>query len=76
MVRSVAFHVVGDQRLTCENCERRVERLLRKMEGVRQVRAAARDQRIEVLIDTAVVDVPQLTEQLRVAGYDTSDAAL
>ena len=76
MVRSVTFHVVGDQRLTCENCERRVERLLRKMEGVRQVRAAARDQRIEVLIDTAMVDVPQLTEQLRVAGYDASDAAV
>ncbi len=72
MVKSVTFHVVGDQRLVCENCERRVERLFRKLEGVRQVRAQAGDQCIEVLVDTAVIDLPQLTEQLRVAGYDAS----
>ena len=72
MLKSITFHVVGDQRLACENCERRVERLLRQMEGVRQARAEAADQRIEVLVDTTIVSVPQLAEQLRVAGYDAS----
>lgn len=75
MVQSVTFEVVGDQRLACESCERRVERFLRTMQGVRQVRAEARQQRVEVLLDTGVLDVPRVAERLREAGYETRVAS-
>lgn len=72
MVKSVTLEVVGDQRLACENCERRVERLLKGVQGVRQVRADALNQRVDVLLETASVDVPGVTERLREAGYETN----
>ena len=48
MFKSMSFEVIGDQRLHCESCEQRVERLLKALQGVGQVRAQARIQRIEV----------------------------
>ena len=36
MLKSITFEVVGDQRLTCEGCEQRVERLLKTLQGVGQ----------------------------------------
>lgn len=71
MVKSVTFEVVGDQQLACENCERRVERLLKGLEGVKQVRAEAHSQRVDVLMDTASVDSRTIAERLREAGYET-----
>lgn len=37
MLKSVIFEVIGDQRLFCDGCERRVEGLLKALQGVRQV---------------------------------------
>ena len=72
MVQSVTFEVVGDQRLACEDCERRVERLLKTMRGVKKARAEAKSQRVEVLLDTGVLTVETVAERLRDAGYETS----
>jgi len=71
MFKSVTFEVIGDQRLVCGGCEQRVERLLKALEGVRQVRARAHNQRIEVLLDTAVLNATAIAEQLGMAGYET-----
>ncbi len=71
MLKSITFEVVGDQRLTCEGCEQRVERLLKTLQGVGQVRAQARNQRIEVLFDTAVLEATAIAERLGKAGYET-----
>ena len=71
MLKSVTFEVIGDQRLHCESCERRVERLLKALQGVGQVRAHAHNQRIEVLFDTAVLEATALAERLGEAGYET-----
>ncbi|MBA3256329.1 MAG: heavy-metal-associated domain-containing protein [Pyrinomonadaceae bacterium] len=71
MFRSVTFEVIGDQILHCESCERRVERLLKPLQGVSKVRAQARNQRIEVLFDNAVLDEAAITERLGNAGYQT-----
>lgn len=71
MLKSITFEVVGDQRLTCEGCEQRVERLLKTLQGVGQVRAQARDQRIEVLFDTAMLESNAIAERLGEAGYRT-----
>jgi len=72
MFKSVTFEVIGDQRLNCEKCEQRVARLLTPVQGVRQVRAQALDQRIEVLFDTATVEPAALAECLGEAGYETN----
>ncbi|QDL36444.1 heavy-metal-associated domain-containing protein [Rhodoferax sediminis] len=71
MFKSVTFEVIGDQHLNCEKCEQRVARLLTPLHGVRQVRAQALDQRIEVLFDTATVELSALAELLGEAGYQT-----
>ena len=71
MFKSITFEVIGDQRLNCEKCEQRVARLLAPLQGVRQVRAQARDQRIEVLIDTTAVEPATLAKHLGEAGYET-----
>ncbi|WP_434782610.1 heavy-metal-associated domain-containing protein [Ferrovum myxofaciens] len=71
MFKSVTFEVIGDQRLNCEKCEQRVARLLTPLQGVRQVRAQALDQRIEVLFDTVAVEAAVIAERLGEAGYQT-----
>ena len=70
MYRSVIFEVVGDQRIFCDGCERRVEGLLKSLPGVRQVRAQARNQRIEVLFDATALDTDAITAGLAKAGYE------
>lgn len=71
MFKSITFEVIGDQRITCEGCEERIERLLKAVPGVRQVRAHSHDQRIEVLFDTAELETTAIVERLGVAGYQT-----
>ena len=71
MLKSVTFEVVGVQRLACEGCEERVENALKTLPGVEQVRARARNQRIEVLFDTTMLDPTTIGEHLGKAGYQT-----
>jgi len=71
MFKSITFEVVGDQRLNCEKCEQRVARLITPLRGVRQVRATALDQRIEVWFDTAATESAVITACLGEAGYET-----
>lgn len=75
MLKSVTFEVTGEQRLHCEECEQRVARLLKTVDGVGQVRAQADRQRIDVLFDTAVLDAASIAGRLSEAGYDTKVAA-
>lgn len=70
MLQSITLEVAGDLRLVCEGCEQRVERMLKALRGVDQVRARARNQRIEVLFDTAVLEPSTIVEQIRKAGYE------
>ncbi|MGA9725262.1 MAG: heavy metal-associated domain-containing protein [Candidatus Binatus sp.] len=70
MFKSVTFEVVGEPRLHCENCEQRVERMLMGVTGVKQVRAQARDQRIEVLFDSSALQPAAIAERLDQAGYE------
>ena len=70
MFKSITFEIIGEQQLHCESCEQRVERLLKGVQGVGQVRAQAKNQRIEVLFDTAVLDAKAIAERLGEAGYE------
>lgn len=71
MLKTVTFEVIGDQRLACQGCEEGVEDLLKTLQGVKQVRAQARNQRIEVLFDAAALDAAAIAEGLAKAGYKT-----
>ncbi len=71
MFKSITFEVIGDQRLVCEGCKERVEHVLKALQGVGQVRAQARNQRIEVLFDTVVLDAAAIAERIAKAGYQT-----
>jgi copper chaperone CopZ len=71
MFRSITFEVIGSQQLVCAGCEERVEDLLKGLEGVSQVRAQARKQRIDVLFDTAKLDATAIAVRLSQAGYET-----
>lgn len=70
MLKMVTFEVIGEKRLHCEGCERRVERTLKTLEGVGQVRASAESQQIEVLFDTAALDANFVAERIGKAGYE------
>jgi copper chaperone CopZ len=72
MFKSITFEITGSQRLACAGCEERVEDLLKGLQGVGQVRAQARKQRIEVLFDTARLDATAIAERLNQAGYETT----
>ncbi|MBX9625536.1 MAG: heavy-metal-associated domain-containing protein [Gemmataceae bacterium] len=71
MFKSITFEVTGDQRLACEGCEQRVERVLKALPGVGTVRAKAQNQTIQVLYDAAVVDAAAVAERIAKAGYQT-----
>lgn len=75
MLKTVTFEIIGDQRLACQGCEERVEDVLKTVQGVKQVRARARNQSIEVLFDTAVLESSAIAERLHLAGYQTTIAA-
>lgn len=74
MFKSVTFEVIGDQRIACEGCEQRIEGLLKALPGVGTVRVRARNQRIEVLFDSATLDAGTIAERLSEAGYKTVEA--
>jgi copper chaperone len=71
MFKSVTLEVTDALRLNCEKCEQRVARLLTTLQGVRQVRAQALDQRIEVLFDATKLEPATLAACLGNAGYET-----
>lgn len=72
MVKSITFEITGTERLACEGCEQRVERLLKALPGVRQVRAKATVQTVEVLFDTALLEPSAIAERINKAGYQTA----
>jgi len=71
MFKSITFEVIGDQQLVCEGCEERVERVLKTLPGVGKVRAQARNQQVDVLFDSAVLDAAAIAERIARAGYQT-----
>ena len=71
MFKTITFEVTGDQKLACEGCEQRVQNALKALPGVGQVRASARNQRVEVLFDTAKLDPDAIAERMGKTGYQT-----
>ena len=74
MLSSTIFELVGGRRLHCEGCERRLERALKGLQGVRRVRADASSQRVEVLFDAAVLDSAAIAKRFAKAGYEARES--
>jgi copper chaperone len=74
MLKSITFEVVGDQRIVCDGCEQRIEKLLKSVEGVDKARASMKNQRIDVLFDAARLDAGAIAERLENAGYEVTVA--
>lgn len=75
MLKSLAYHVVGDPRMHCTSCEQRVVRMLTSLPGIRTARADASRQRIEVLFDSDTLKEAAIIECFGLLGYTTEPAA-
>ena len=71
MFKSITFEVIGDQKLVCEGCQERLEHAVKTLQGVGQVRAHARNQRVKVLFDGRVLDANAIAKRIGEAGYQT-----
>ncbi len=72
MTSSTEFTVIGEEKLHCEGCEQRVDRALKRLDGVREVRTSHRSQRIEVGYDLERISEVQLRERLESFGYEVA----
>lgn len=70
MNKSITLEVTGEQKIVCEGCEERVQGIIKTLQGVSKVRAHARTQRIEVLLDMSVLEPSAIVEKLSKAGYE------
>lgn len=72
MTMLIAFKVIGDEKIHCSGCETRIGFALRRLPGVRDVRASAKSQGIAVTIDPEEVDPEQVRARLHELGYEVA----
>lgn len=72
MTRSVEFTVTGELRIHCASCEQRIERALRQVKGVQDVRASGENQQVLATIDVGQVGPERLREKLHELGYEVA----
>ena len=70
MTETIDFTVTGEQTIHCASCEQRIGKALRRLDGVQDVRASARTQRVEVRFDAQQVQADQLRAKLEQLGYE------
>ena len=75
MLKPIILEVVGPQQIVCEGCQERVESALKTLNGVKKVRASSRNQRVEVLLDTALVKPAAVVQKLGAAGFQARVAS-
>ena len=69
MSETIAYKVTGDETIHCEACEQRIGNVLRRLRGVRDVKASAHTQQVQVTIDPAQVRAEQVKAMLEQIGY-------
>lgn len=72
MANTTEFTVTGERKIHCEGCEQQINRALRRLSGVEEVRASADDQRVEVTLDPERVEEEQVRERLELLGYEVT----
>ena len=69
MAENVTLQVEG---MTCTGCEQRVDKVLRRMDGVREATADHRTGQVRVCFDPAVIDRAALEARIDTAGYQVT----
>lgn len=72
MTTHIEFQVIGDEKIHCSGCETRIGFALRRLSGVRDVRASAETQQIAVTIDAEEVKPERVRARLRELGYEVA----
>jgi copper chaperone len=72
MMTVMQLHVIGEENMHCAGCETRVSYALRRLPGVRDVRANAETQQIAVTIDPSEVSREQVWARLQQLGYEVT----
>lgn len=70
MTTNLEFSVTGEQKIHCESCEARIARVLKRIPGIANVNASAKEQRISVSIDPGRTTPEQVQAKLHEIGYD------
>ena len=65
-------HEIGIDGMTCDNCVRRVEKALRGVNGVKEVRVDRSAALATVTFDTTKTHIPDLHDALLKSGYRPS----
>jgi len=63
---------VLDKGIHCAGCETRIQNVLAKVPGVREVKARHKTQKVDLLLDPEVVTVQHIRETLEDLGYNTA----
>lgn len=72
MTMLVEFQVIGGEKIHCSGCETRIGFALRRLPGVRDVRASAETQLIAVSIDPEEVNLERVRARLQELGYEVA----
>jgi copper chaperone CopZ len=67
--RPVLTKTIGIEGMTCEQCVKTIERVLRSKKGVTNLQVNLQQKTAEVTYDTRETDLPALHEALLQAGY-------
>lgn len=60
--------------MTCNSCEKRIERAIRKLEGIDKVKVSYKGQYAELEYDDEICNIEDIKEVIRKAGYSTEDS--
>lgn len=72
MIETIEFQLIGNERMHCSGCETRIGYALRRLPGVRDVRASVETQRVSVTIDPAEIGPEQVQGRLQQLGYEVT----
>ncbi len=71
-MEQVNFSVSG---MSCTGCEKRIERALKDLDGVRHVNADHQASAVTVMLDEAQTDEATVRGRIRQVGYEVREAA-
>ena len=69
----IEFTVVGEQRIHCPGCERRIKTALEELPGVQEAEADSKAQRVTVYLDPKRISPEEIRDRLKRLGYHTHE---
>lgn len=66
--------LVQDNAMHCAGCEARIQRVLSRVAGVREVRADHKTQRVHLKLDLEQISIQAVRDKLEEVGYKTGES--